>query len=340
MIIVTGGAGFIGSAIVWKLNRLGIEDILIVDSLKQSEKWRNLVHLRFHDFCEKERFLELFEDGKFPPSSIEGIIHLGACSSTLQKDASYLMENNYRYSQVLMQWSVLHKKRFVYASSAATYGDGSRGFSDDHQFLTSQVPLNIYAYSKHLLDVWALRNRYLNWCVGIKYFNVYGPNEYHKEEMRSVVIKAFEQIREKKEVALFKSHIPQYEDGGQLRDFLYVKDAADMTVFLYLNEHCRGIYNVGSGNARSFHDLTASVFNAMNIKKKIRYIPMPLELRQKYQYFTEAKIDKLVEAGYCQRINTLEEGVCDYVQNYLLKEDPYLKTIAEELTDSGDTCQY
>ena len=327
MIVVTGGAGFLGSAVIWKLNRLGIDDILVVDSLKTHEKWKNLVHLRYYDYIEKERFLNLFESGKISSFSIDGIIHLGACSSTLEIDASYLVENNYRYSQILMQWAVLHKKRFVYASSAATYGDGSQGFSDEHSCLESYAPLNMYAYSKHMFDLWALKNHYLNWCVGVKYFNVFGPNEYHKGEMRSVVYKAFEQIKDKGEVALFKSHNPHYEDGGQLRDFLYVKDAVNMTVFLYLNQHCRGVYNIGTGNARTFYDLVSAVFNAMKMKQKIRYIPMPQDLRSKYQYFTEASMDKIAEAGYLEGVTPLEEAVSDYVQNYLLSDLPFLRTI-------------
>lgn len=330
MIIVTGGAGFLGSAVIWKLNQLNINDILVVDSLKKTEKWQNLVNLSFYDYCDKWRFLESVESGKIAPSSVDGIIHLGACSSTLEKDADYFIENNYRYSQVLMQWSVLHKKRFLYASSAATYGDGSLGFNDEHRLLESYCPLNMYAYSKHLLDLWALKNHYLNWCVGVKYFNVYGPNEYHKGEMRSVVLKAFEQIQKKGEVALFKSHDPQYEDGGQLRDFLYVKDAVDMTVFLYLNQHCRGIFNIGSGNSRSFYDLAAAVFEAMNKKSKIRYIPMSESLQNKYQYYTEACIDKLIEAGYRQRIASLEDGIKDYVQNHLMMNDSFLKPRYDE----------
>ncbi|MFP4466762.1 MAG: ADP-glyceromanno-heptose 6-epimerase [Candidatus Goldiibacteriota bacterium] len=324
MIAVTGGAGFIGSALIWGLNKRNCRSIMAVDELGETEKWKNLVNLKFEDYEEKDAFLKrvIFDD-KSLRSGIDGIIHMGACSATTEKNASYLIENNYKYTQVLAKWCVKHGKRFVYASSAATYGGGSAGFDDDESLLDELKPLNMYGYSKHIMDLWAYRKGLLGKAAGIKFFNVFGPNEYHKDDMRSVVHKAFEQINETGRLKLFKSYDEKYEDGGQLRDFVCVKDAVEMTLFIY-DRGLAGIYNAGAGKARSFADLGKAVFKAMGRKENIEYIDMPESIKDKYQYFTEAKMDKLKTAGYDKTPASLEETVKDYIQNYLMAEDAYL----------------
>jgi ADP-L-glycero-D-manno-heptose 6-epimerase len=319
MIIVTGGAGFIGSAIVWQLNQLGREDIIIVDELGLEEKWKNLVGLKFQDFIHKDDFIEKLNNGvKY---KISAIIHMGANSSTTEKDADHLIKNNFQYTQKLAKYSFKNDIRFIYASSAATYGDGSLGFNDAEEKLNSLRPLNMYGYSKSLFDIWAKSQGLLNKIVGLKYFNVYGPNEYHKGDMRSVVHKAFEQIRDTGKVKLFKSENPDYKDGEQKRDFVYVKDAVGMTLFFLDNLDKNGIFNVGSGNARTWKDLVTAIFNAMGKPVNIDYIDLPKSLSQKYQYFTEANLSKVKKAGYAKSLSTLEDGVTDYVKNYLLKNN-------------------
>ena len=321
--IITGGAGFIGSATVWALNRRGEDKIIVVDHLRTGEKWRNLVNLRFYDFVHRDDFIPLLEAGKI--TDVAGIIHLGACTDTTERDADYLLRNNYEYSKKLALWAVSKGIRFVYASSAATYGDGSLGFSDDHRLLPRLRPINMYGYSKHLFDLWALRTGILDRIAGVKYFNVFGPNEYHKGEMRSVVHKAFEQIREMGRVRLFKSYRPDIPDGEQKRDFIYVKDAVDLTLFLYDHPEINGIFNCGTGRARTFLDLVRAVFDAMGIPPKIEFVDMPPQLRDKYQYFTQADMSKIRAAGYEREFTSLEDAVADYVKNYLLTPDPYLK---------------
>lgn len=323
MLVITGSAGFIGSALVWGFNRRGFDDILIVDSLGKDEKWKNLRNLHFSDFMDKAEFIERLERGELD-GKVEDIIHLGACSDTMERDADFLIHNNYEYTKRIAIWCLKREKRLIYASSAATYGDGSKGFSDDHSLLPHLKPLNMYAYSKHLFDLWAYRNRYLEKMVGLKYFNVFGPNEYHKGEMRSVVHKAFQQVQEEGKIRLFKSYHPDFADGWQMRDFLYVKDAVDMTIFLYEKKEAWGIYNVGTGKARSFYDLAMAVFKALGKEPNIEFIDMPPLIRDKYQYWTEADIRKLREAGYEREITPLEEAINDYIRNYLLQPDPYL----------------
>ena len=321
--IITGGAGFIGSATVWALNRRGEDKIIVVDHLRTGEKWRNLVNLRFYDFVHRDDFIPLLEAGKI--TDVAGIIHLGACTDTTERDADYLLRNNYEYSKKLALWAVSKGIRFVYASSAATYGDGSLGFSDDHKLLPRLRPINMYGYSKHLFDLWALRTGILDRIAGVKYFNVFGPNEYHKGEMRSVVHKAFEQIRETGRVRLFKSYRPDIPDGEQKRDFIYVKDAVELTLFLYDHPEINGIFNCGTGRARTFLDLVRAVFDAMGVPPKIEFVDMPPQLRDKYQYFTQADMSKIRAAGYEREFTSLEGAVADYVKNYLLTPDPYLK---------------
>ncbi len=316
MIIITGAAGFIGSALVWRLNQLGKNDILIVDELGNDEKWKNLVCLNFEDFINKDVFIQKTEEGF--DFNAEAIIHMGANSSTTEKDADSLLNNNFEYTKKLALYSTSKNIRFIYASSAATYGDGSLGFSDDDQNCRNLRPLNMYGYSKNLFDVWALKKNLLDKIVGIKYFNVFGPNEYHKGDMRSVVHKAFEQIRDTGKVKLFKSNRKEYKDGEQKRDFIYVKDAVDMTLFFLEKKDKNGLYNVGSGKARTWNDLVTTLFTALNKKVNIEYINLPSHLAEKYQYFTEADLTKIKKAGYTKEISSLEKGVTDYVKNYLV----------------------
>ena len=323
MIVVTGGAGFIGSAVVWGLNGRQIEDILVVDELDRTEKWKNLAALRFADYLDKGDFLIQLEKGRFD-RQVEGIVHLGACSSTTETDLGYLMKNNYEYTRRLAQWCLRGNKRFVYASSAATYGDGSRGFSDRHKHLELLRPLNGYGFSKHAFDLWCKRHKYLKRLAGLKYFNVFGANEYHKEAMRSVVHKAFGQIQAEGTVRLFKSHRADYQDGRQLRDFVYVKDAVAATLAIYENKKANGIFNVGTGRARSFLDLVTAVFGALEREPQIEYIDMPEEIRDRYQYYTEAQVTKLHKV-WPGPFHSLEDAITDYVQKYLLADDPYLQ---------------
>lgn len=317
MIIVTGGAGFIGSAIIAALNKRGITDILVVDE-QGKDKCDNLVNLSFADYAEKNDFLEMVIERK-TNTDIESIFHMGACSDTTEANVEYLKGNNYEYSKTLAQWAIDIHIRFIYASSAATYGDGLEGFSDNEEKIEQLRPLNPYGYSKHLFDLWAGKIGLFKKIVGLKYFNVFGPNEYHKAEMRSFVLKAFEQINAVGRVRLFKSYKPQFKDGEQMRDFLYIKDAVNMTLFFMDNPQLSGLFNVGIGKARTWNDLAKAVFAAMGKKPDIEYIDMPDSIRNKYQYYTCADITKLRKAGYRNQITSLEDAVKDYVQHYLQK---------------------
>ena len=324
MYIITGGAGFIGSAMVWRLNQAGITDILVVDHLASTEKWRNLVNLRYADYMDRGEFLRLVRERSSELVTVKGIVHMGACSSTTERDAGFLMENNFHYTRELClaaQWS---GARFVYASSAATYGNGEAGFNDSHSGIEGLRPLNMYGYSKQLFDLWALRSGALDSVAGLKFFNVYGPNEYHKGDMRSVVCKAFADILKSGEMTLFASDRQEYLDGGQMRDFVYVKDCCDVLFWLLERPEVNGLYNLGSGQARTWNDLATALFAAMSVPRVVRYVPMPEYLRGKYQYFTEAPMAKLREAGYPMRFHSLEEGVSDYVRGYLASDDPCL----------------
>jgi ADP-L-glycero-D-manno-heptose 6-epimerase len=319
MIIVTGAAGFIGSCMVSKLNREGITDIIAVDVLRENDKWRNLRHLSFHDYIDRSMLMDYLKGA----AQIDAIIHIGACSSTTETNSAYLMENNYRYTLNLAQFALLNNIRFIYASSAATYGNGSDGYTDDEQTLQDLRPLNMYGYSKQLFDLKARRENWLDKIAGLKFFNVYGPNEYHKEDMSSVVLKAFKQIKETGKVKLFKSYHPDFKDGEQLRDFIYVKDCLDVIWYLLENKKVNGLFNLGTGKARSFKDLVTAAFNALQKPVNIEYIEMPLTIRDKYQYFTEAKIEKLQQAGFTKIPYSLENGVTEYIQNYLIKDYLY-----------------
>ncbi len=326
MIIVTGAAGFIGSAFVWQLNEMGIEDIIVSVKLRTEEKWLNLAKRKYYDWVDKDKLFDYLET---TAEKITAIIHMGACSATTEKDMDFLMENNYEYTKKLWDYSVKNDAVFIYASSAATYGDGELGYDDEiglkgHNALR---PLNKYGYSKKIFDVWALKQEKTpkKW-FGLKYFNVYGPQEYHKGRMASMVFHAFNQYNAEKEVKLFKSHKDGYKDGYQLRDFVYIKDVTNVMYFLMKEINApSGVYNLGTGSARAFYELAKSTVEAADGDAgKIKFVDMPEDLRGKYQYFTEAKMDKLKKAGYSRDFTSLEDGVKDYVQNYLMKEDKYL----------------
>lgn len=323
MYIVTGGSGFIGSAMIWFLNEAGIDDILVVDNLATSDKWHNLVNRRFKDYIHRDEFRYLIQKGK-APGDIRVIFHMGACSSTTERNVDFLMENNFHYTQMVCRYALENGARFINASSAATYGDGSKGFSDNLLTTLALKPLNIYGYSKQLFDLWAYREGLLNQIVNLKFFNVYGPNEYHKGDMRSVVCKSYEQIVTSSFFSLFKSDHPDYADGGQMRDFVYVKDCVKIMYWLLEHHEVNGIFNVGSGTARTWNDLLNTVFIAMNKKTDIRYVDMPDQLKGKYQYFTQADMSWLKNVGCDVSFHTLEEGIIDYVQHYLMAEDRYL----------------
>ncbi len=315
LIVVTGGAGLIGSGVIRHLNDRGIDDIIVVERLDTSENWKNLVGKRFVDIVEADN---LFDWLKGRETEIGAFIHLGACSSTVERDAGFLLNNNYRYTQRLAEYALRNNHRFIYASSAATYGDGSRGFSDDHALLDELMPLNMYGYSKHLFDLWAKRQGVLDQVVGLKYFNVFGPNEYHKGRMSSAVLKMVPQIQSTGVVQLFQSSEPElFGDGEQKRDFIYVKDAARMTCDFLDNDRC-GIFNVGSGQGSTWLSLATAVFTALRVPKKIEFIPMPDDLRGKYQNYTCA--ETLKWKGLNGRTTDLEAAVIDYVRNYLVQE--------------------
>ena len=320
-ILVTGGAGFIGSALVWALNQRGHTDIVITDFLGSDEKWKNLVPLKFADYVEAGEFRRHLAQNAAVFGKFSTVFHLGACSATTEKNAAYLADNNYGYTKELAAWSLAHGARFIYASSAATYGDGAQGMNDAEENLSALRPLNMYGYSKHLFDLHAQHVGWLPKIVGVKYFNVFGPNEDHKGDMRSLVNKAYQQILSTGRVQLFKSHKPEYKDGEQRRDFLYVKDAVEMTIHFAAHpqgERAGGLYNLGSGQANTWMTLTRAIFTALSRPAQIEFIDMPGVLRGKYQYFTQADIAKLQATGYERAMTPLEDAVRDYVQNYLV----------------------
>jgi ADP-L-glycero-D-manno-heptose 6-epimerase len=318
-VLVTGGAGFIGSALVWALNKCGCDRIVIADFLETSEKWRNLAPLRFEDYLEADTLLHKLSSNALGHFSL--ILHMGACSSTTEQDAAYLTRNNYEFTKQLATHALATGTRFVYASSAATYGDGSAGMldtADTVERLSHLRPLNMYGYSKQLFDMYAARQKLFDRITGLKFFNIYGPNEYHKGDMRSLVNKAYTQVLNSGEIALFKSYRPDYADGEQQRDFLYVTDAVSMTLHIATHPDATGLFNIGSGQPNSWIDLATAVFHALDKPPKIRFIEMPETLRPKYQYYTRADITKLSAAAYTTPITPLRTAVTDYIHNYLI----------------------
>ncbi len=324
MIIVTGGAGFIGSALVWALNKKGREDIIVVDHFGVNEKFKNLISLKYLDVFDKDDFGQMVHDGFLKKNKIEILYHLGACSSTTQLDMNFLLRNNFEYTKFLCGHSLENNVRFVYASSAATYGDGKQGYDDEEDKLDTLRPLNPYGYSKQMFDQWAKREGYLDKIAGLKYFNVFGPNEYHKGDMQSIVSKAYKQAKETGRIKLFKSYSKEYGDGEQKRDFIYVKDAVDMTLFFGENKIVNGIYNVGTGQANTFNSFVKPIFKALNLKENIEYFEMPEVLKGRYQDYTKANMKKIRNAGYSGKFHNLEDAVIDYVSNYLNTDFPYL----------------
>ena len=334
MIVITGGAGMIGSIIAWHLNtKLQRDDLVITDHITHENQWQNLVKRQYAQYLDKSQLLDWLNGNAEHKArkDITAIIHMGAISATTERDFNKLVSDNIHYSQNLWTWCATNKVPFFYASSAATYGDGKHGYDDIS--IENLRPLNGYGYSKHYFDQWALRQVANNQAAppawaGFKFFNVYGPNEYHKERMASVAFHSFNQFKETGTVKLFKSHKQGYEDGMQLRDFVYVKDAAAVVVYFLqsaLNkEPCgNGIYNIGTGKARAFKDLATNVMTSMGKTPDITYIEMPEDLQGRYQYFTEANMAKLRATGYVNTFHSLEDGVKDYVQNYLMHEDAY-----------------
>ncbi|MDR3143656.1 MAG: ADP-glyceromanno-heptose 6-epimerase [Puniceicoccales bacterium] len=329
-ILLTGGAGFIGSALLWELNRRGWEDVLICDSLGQDERFRNLIPLRFTELLSPSELLDCIGRNEVKLEGISCIFHLGACADTAEHNADFLIRNNYGFSRQLAEWAVAKGIRFVYASSAATYGAAAPGMPDDEEQLPYLRPLNIYGYSKHLFDLYARRRGFLSQIYGMKYFNIFGPNEYHKGPMMSFVPRGVRQISESETLGLFRSCRSDCSDGEQTRDFLYVKDAVRMSLFLaevpaiQNGAPTGGIYNIGSGIASRWIDLARAIADAMGVPLRVEYIDMPEILKLQYQYHTLADIQKLRHLGYDEEITPLKEAVQDYVQRYLLPSHKYL----------------
>ena len=332
-ILVTGGAGFIGSALVWALNGRGLTDIVVTDFIEPGKQWngrvpldsgrdgkkRNLAPLKFAEYVEADVFRARLQANPGGFGRFGTVFHLGACSSTMESNEAYLRDNNFAYTRELAEWALAQGARFIYASSAATYGDGAAGMDDKDDNLARLRPLNLYGRSKQLFDLHAHRSALLNRLVGLKYFNVFGPNEDHKGDMRSLVHKAYGQILATGKVRLFRSCRPEFKDGEQQRDFLYVKDAVEMT--LHFAEHATtagGLYNIGSGQANTWLALISAIFAALGRPPAVEFIDMPAALRDKYQYFTQAEIAKLRETGYSRPLTALGTAVADYVRNYLV----------------------
>ncbi len=329
MFMITGGAGFIGSNIAAEIETQTLGDLAICDVLGSDDKWRNIAKRTLRDIVHPTKLFEYLDKQK---KSLNAIIHMGAISATTEKDADKIVENNFMLSRALWLWCSEHSVPFIYASSAATYGDGKEGFDDfdNAEFLNKLRPLNPYGWSKHAFDKIVSDNVYGShregqppqWA-GLKFFNVYGPNELHKGEQMSVICKLYPQVVAGASARLFKSHNPHYEDGGQLRDFIYVQDCVDVVMWLLQNKKVSGLFNVGTGKARSFKDLAMATFAAAKMTPKIHYMDMPEELRGKYQYFTEANMNKLRSVGYSNDMRSLEDGVRDYVERFMSRDDQY-----------------
>ncbi len=325
MILVTGGAGFIGSNLVAGLCERGL-DVAVCDGFGQGDKWRNLSRCQLADIVPHDQLFDWLEAAR---GSVEVIFHMGASSSTTETDIDYVVETNFVLSRRLWRWCADHGTRLIYASSAATYGDGGQGFDDsaDARALAALKPLNAYGWTKHLFDRGAVRRAAegdapKQWA-GLKFFNVYGPNEYHKGGQQSVAVQLFHQIRDGGRARLFCSHRDDYADGGQLRDFIWVGDCVDVMLWLYDNASVNGIFNCGTGEARSFSDLANACFAALDCEAKIDYVDTPANIRDKYQYFTQAEMARLRAAGYDKPFTSLEDGVARYIRDYLATDDPY-----------------
>jgi ADP-L-glycero-D-manno-heptose 6-epimerase len=317
MIVITGSAGFIGSCLISKFNSEGVTNLILVDDFSIANKQANYTLKTFYQKIERKHFIEWFDKNY---NIVTDVIHIGARTDTTEKDINILNELNLNYTKAI--WNICAKNNIslIYASSAATYGLGENGYDDDETKIPLLKPLNLYGESKNDFDIWALQQPQSppHW-QGLKFFNVYGPNEYHKGRMASVIFHSFHQINTNGKVKLFRSHNPNYTDGGQLRDFVYVKDVVNVIWFLFSTKIKSGIYNLGSGKARTFLDLANATFKALNIEPNIEFIDTPIDIRDKYQYFTEANMNKLISAGYSKKFTSLEDGVNDYVSNYLLK---------------------
>jgi ADP-L-glycero-D-manno-heptose 6-epimerase len=321
VILVTGAAGFIGSCIAAKLNERGEQNLILVDHLNHPQKENNLQNKKYKEYIEKDVFLRRVQTDDFK-EPVSCVIHMGACSSTTLQDEEYFRQNNLEYTRTLCQWALKKNIRFIYASSAATYGDGSIGYCDDDATTLQCKPLNFYGWSKQHFDLWVLKEKLGGRVAGLKFFNVFGPNEYHKGDMRSVVAKAYERVHREGTMALFKSYHPDYPDGGQKRDFIYVKDAVDVVLFFYDHPSINGIFNVGTGQARTWNDVAHALFAAVGQQPRIEYIDMPPVLRGKYQYYTQADMKKLRRAGFTQAFIPLEAAIKDYA-GYLKEHKHY-----------------
>ena len=313
MIVVTGAAGFIGSCLVAELNSRGRYDLIVVDQWDGDDdpKRKNLSNKRYQRYYDKAEYLKLLKRDQFD-FDVECILHMGACSSTTLQDADYFEKNNFEYTVTVAQWALKNNARLIYASSAATYGDGEMGYSDEAALIPKLKPLNLYGESKQKFDEWAIKQGVLDRMVGLKFFNVFGPNEYHKGDMKSVVSKAYERVAREGKMTLFKSHNHKYKDGEQMRDFVYVKDAVDVVMYLMEHPAINGIFNLGTGKARTWNDLAMALFAAVGKKPDITYIEMPEILRGRYQYFTQADMARLRGAGYVKPFRPLEDAVKDY----------------------------
>jgi len=328
MILITGAAGFIGSAVACALNRQGRNDLILCDRFCESEKWKNILGLQYNRFVHRDELFDFLLDDP-QATDIKAVIHLGACSDTTETDMDYLLENNVNYSIGLCQWSIENNVRFVYASSAAVYGDGNLGFSDADDLTPRLRPLNKYGFSKWMFDMWVLENQLVNKVAGLRYFNVFGPNEYHKGKMASVVFHTCPQAVSNGMVKLFESHREDVKHGEQARDFIYIEEAVDITLFLLEHEQACGIFNAGTGRAHTFNDLAQGVFDGLDKEPVIRYFPMPEELRERYQYFTQAEMTKLEHAGYQLKEDRFKEHVAAYVKKYLLPGNLNLTEVSD-----------
>lgn len=321
MIVVTGAAGFIGSCLVGKLNNMGFEHIIVVDDFSKKEKDHNLAGKTIAAKISRSEFINWFKENG---EEVDFVYHIGARTDTTEFDVEIFNELNLNYSKDIWKWCTHYKIPMVYASSAATYGLGEHGYEDNHDIVESLTPLNPYGDSKNDFDKWALKQHtHPPFWHGLKFFNVYGPNEFHKGRMASVIFHAFNQINETEAMKLFRSHNPDYKNGEQLRDFVYVKDVVNVCYFLKDKSPESGIYNLGSGKARTFLDLVKNTFAAMKREEDISFIDTPADIRDKYQYFTEANMTKLISAGYEDGFHTLEQGVEDYVKNHLIPNKYY-----------------